>query len=119
MEYEEWAKKRTFNITMTATRFQHLISQRSDVIFNVSPRQLTTPCANCNGQLPAGFACLACGAALGPASWVMRTRTSSCPVGWDPRWESRGVNDTYPIESARGFTAEYLGTGIAVAGLSE
>jgi transcriptional regulator with XRE-family HTH domain len=38
--------------------------ERLAAIFGVSPRQLTTPCANCNGQPPAGFACLACGAAL-------------------------------------------------------
>jgi transcriptional regulator with XRE-family HTH domain len=34
-------------------------------IFGVSPRQLTTCCTNCNGRPPTGFACLACGAALG------------------------------------------------------
>ena len=33
-------------------------------IFDVSPWQLTAQCANCNSQPPAGFACLACGAAL-------------------------------------------------------
>jgi hypothetical protein len=32
-------------------------------IFGVSSGQLTAQCANCNGQPPAGFACLACGAA--------------------------------------------------------
>jgi hypothetical protein len=31
-------------------------------IFGLSPRQLTTRCANCGGQPPAGFGCLACGA---------------------------------------------------------
>ena len=31
-------------------------------IFGVSFRQLTAQCANCNGQPPTGFACLACGA---------------------------------------------------------
>jgi hypothetical protein len=31
-------------------------------IFGVSPEQLTTQCANCQGRPPAGFACLACGA---------------------------------------------------------
>jgi hypothetical protein len=34
-------------------------------IFGVSPRQLTTRCANCDGHPPAGFACLACGATPG------------------------------------------------------
>jgi hypothetical protein len=37
---------------------------RLAAIFGVSPRQLTMQCANCNGQPPAGYACLACGAAL-------------------------------------------------------
>ena len=32
-------------------------------LFGVSPSQLTTRCANCGGHPPAGFACLACGAA--------------------------------------------------------
>ena len=39
--------------------------ERLAAIFGVSPRLLTTRCANCDGQPPAGFACLACGAALG------------------------------------------------------
>ena len=30
--------------------------------FGISPRQLTMRCANCGGQPPARFACLACGA---------------------------------------------------------
>ena len=34
-------------------------------IFGVSPSQLTTRCANCDGHPPAGFACLACGATPG------------------------------------------------------
>ena len=34
-------------------------------IFGVTPWQLTTRCANCTSQPPAGFACLACGAASG------------------------------------------------------
>jgi hypothetical protein len=33
--------------------------------FDVSPQELTTRCANCGGHPPTGFACLACGAALG------------------------------------------------------
>jgi transcriptional regulator with XRE-family HTH domain len=33
-------------------------------IFGISPRHLTTRCATCDGHPPAGFACLACGAAL-------------------------------------------------------
>ena len=37
--------------------------ERLAAIFGVSSRQLTTRCANCRGQPPAGFACLACGAA--------------------------------------------------------
>lgn len=39
--------------------------ERLAAIFGVSPPQLTTRCVNCNGQPPAGFACLACGAAPG------------------------------------------------------
>ena len=38
--------------------------QRLAAIFGVTARQLTTRCANCNGRPSAGFACLACGAAL-------------------------------------------------------
>ena len=37
---------------------------RLAAIFDISPRQLTTRCANCGGHPPTGFACLACGAAL-------------------------------------------------------
>lgn len=37
---------------------------RLAAIFHVSYGELTTRCANCNGQPPSGFACLACGAAL-------------------------------------------------------
>ena len=33
-------------------------------IFGIPDRHLTTRCVNCHGQPPAGFACLACGAAL-------------------------------------------------------
>jgi transcriptional regulator with XRE-family HTH domain len=33
-------------------------------IFSVLPSLLTTRCANCGGQPPTGFACLACGATL-------------------------------------------------------
>ena len=36
---------------------------RLAAIFGVSSWQLTTRCANCDGHPPAGFACLACGAA--------------------------------------------------------
>jgi transcriptional regulator with XRE-family HTH domain len=39
--------------------------ERLAAIFDVSTRQLTTRCANCGGHPPTGFACLACGAALG------------------------------------------------------
>jgi transcriptional regulator with XRE-family HTH domain len=39
--------------------------KRLAAIFDVSPRQLTTRCVNCGGHPPAGFACLACGAAPG------------------------------------------------------
>jgi transcriptional regulator with XRE-family HTH domain len=39
--------------------------ERLAAIFGISPRQLTTRCTNCNGQPPAGFACLACGAVPG------------------------------------------------------
>jgi hypothetical protein len=39
------------------------VKQLAD-IFGVRPSQLTTRCANCEGHPPAGFACLACGAAL-------------------------------------------------------
>jgi len=34
-------------------------------IFGISPSQLTTRCANCDGHPPAGYACLACGAVPG------------------------------------------------------
>ena len=36
--------------------------ERLAAIFGVSPSRLTTRCANCGGQPPAGFACLTCGA---------------------------------------------------------
>ena len=36
--------------------------KRLAAIFGVSPSLLTTQCANCGGQPPAGFACLTCGA---------------------------------------------------------
>jgi hypothetical protein len=39
--------------------------ERLAAIFGISPRQLTTRCTNCNGQPPAGFACLACRAVPG------------------------------------------------------
>ena len=39
--------------------------ERLAAVFGVPPRQLTTRCVNCHGQPPAGFACLACGAAPG------------------------------------------------------
>jgi transcriptional regulator with XRE-family HTH domain len=39
--------------------------ERLAAIFGTSPRLLTMQCANCYGQPPAGFACLACGATLG------------------------------------------------------
>ena len=38
---------------------------RLAAIFGISPSQLTTRCANCHVQPPAGFACLACGATPG------------------------------------------------------
>ncbi len=37
--------------------------ERLAALFGVSSWQLTTRCANCGGHPPAGFACLACGAA--------------------------------------------------------
>jgi transcriptional regulator with XRE-family HTH domain len=37
--------------------------KRLAAIFGISPRQLTTRCVNCGGHPPAGFSCLACGAA--------------------------------------------------------
>ncbi len=39
--------------------------ERLSSILGISPWQLTTRCANCDGHPPTGFACLACGAALG------------------------------------------------------
>lgn len=36
--------------------------ERLAAIFGITPSQLTTRCANCEGQPPTGFACLACGA---------------------------------------------------------
>ena len=47
-------------------------------IFDISPEQLTTRCATCGGHPPAGFACLACGAALDghrPAPIVIADRS--------------------------------------------
>jgi hypothetical protein len=44
-------------------------------LFGVSPQQLTTRCATCDGHPPAGFACLACGAAPGSD----RPATSALP----------------------------------------
>jgi hypothetical protein len=38
-------------------------TERLAAVFGVSTEQLTTWCANCGGHPPAGFACLACGAA--------------------------------------------------------
>jgi hypothetical protein len=38
--------------------------ERLATIFGVFPSRITTRCANCGGQPPAGFACLACGANL-------------------------------------------------------
>jgi transcriptional regulator with XRE-family HTH domain len=38
--------------------------ERLAAIFGVSPWQLTMRCATCDGQPPAGFACLTCGARL-------------------------------------------------------
>ena len=48
---------------------------RLAAIFGVPAWQLTTRCANCGGHPPAGFACLACGAAPGsghPATSALR-----------------------------------------------
>lgn len=39
--------------------------ERLAAIFGIPPERLTTRCVNCNGQPPAGFTCLACGAAPG------------------------------------------------------
>ena len=36
--------------------------QQLAAIFGVTPWQLTARCENCNGRLPNGFSCLACGA---------------------------------------------------------
>jgi hypothetical protein len=47
-------------------------------IFGISPSQLTTRCANCDGQPPAGFACLACGAT--PGSNRPATSALPCPA---------------------------------------
>jgi hypothetical protein len=41
--------------------------ERLGAVFGISSRQLTTRCANCGGQPPTGFACLACGAR--PQKW--------------------------------------------------
>jgi transcriptional regulator with XRE-family HTH domain len=50
--------------------------ERLAAIFGVSPGRLTARCANCGGQPPAGFACLACGTASsqpGPILELKRT----------------------------------------------
>lgn len=39
--------------------------KRLAAIFDIPPRLLTARCVNCGGHPPAGFACLACGAAPG------------------------------------------------------
>jgi transcriptional regulator with XRE-family HTH domain len=39
--------------------------QRLAATFGISPRDLTTRCANCGGCPPPGFFCLACGATPG------------------------------------------------------
>ena len=46
-------------------RFTAAEIQRLAAIFGISPRHLTTRCANCGGCPPPGFACLACGATPG------------------------------------------------------
>jgi transcriptional regulator with XRE-family HTH domain len=59
-------------------------------IFGVTPSQLTTRCANCEGNPPAGFACLACGATPSdnhPAA-TMATDDPANPVEHD-RAEAR------------------------------
>jgi hypothetical protein len=58
------------------------VKQLAD-IFGVSPSQLTTRCANCEGHPPAGFACLTCGATPGDSrpSVTMATDDPTSPVG--------------------------------------
>jgi transcriptional regulator with XRE-family HTH domain len=42
--------------------------ERLSSIFGISAGQLTARCVNCGGHPPSGFACVACGAALGAAA---------------------------------------------------
>jgi transcriptional regulator with XRE-family HTH domain len=55
-------------------RFRAREIEQLAALFGISPDQLTTRCVNCGGHPPAGFACLACGAAPGgdgpPASSI-------------------------------------------------
>jgi transcriptional regulator with XRE-family HTH domain len=50
--------------------------ERLAAIFGVSPEELTTRCANCHGQPPAGFACLVCWGAT-PGSDLLRVMEKS------------------------------------------
>ncbi len=49
--------------------------QKLAAIFGVPAWQLTTRCANCNGQPPPGYACLACGATPGSGQPAMSALT--------------------------------------------
>ena len=66
------------------------VKQLAD-IFGVTPWQLTTRCANCEGHPPAGFACLACGAAFSGDRLAVTADTdaSAVPVRHDHA-ETRG-----------------------------
>jgi transcriptional regulator with XRE-family HTH domain len=64
----------------TATEIERLAA-----IFGISARQLTTRCANCHSQPPAGFACLACGAAPGS------DRLPRCLTSWAGAVRPRGT----------------------------
>jgi transcriptional regulator with XRE-family HTH domain len=49
-------------------------------IFDVSPGRLTTRCANCDGNPPAGFACLTCGAGAIPGSDLLAALAIPGPI---------------------------------------
>jgi hypothetical protein len=54
-EHEAWKAAGT-------TPYAIVIAKLPEEMFGVSPWQLTTRCADCEGHPPAGFACLTCGA---------------------------------------------------------
>jgi hypothetical protein len=54
--------------------------ERLATIFGVSPGELTTRCANCQGQPPAGFACLVCCGATSGSDLLRVMKKSELPA---------------------------------------